>query len=205
MLRPQFSSWLVKGGLIIAGFGACIALWGAAKYLQLPLLEAISLWCGALFALLTSIYTAFLFGSAKGRDFWQSPMLLLHMFLNSLLAGGSAMLVLGVLTSSASELSETLRPALAGGFVLHILVMLLELFGKHPSKSAERAADVIMHGPLKKTFWYGSFILGNVLPLLLCLAVSSPVMLAIAAIFGLCGVFYTEKVWIHAPQTVPLS
>jgi len=205
MLRPQFGSWLVKGGLTIAGFGAFLALWGTAKYLQLPLFETISLWCGALFALLTATYTAFLFGSAKGRDFWQSPMLLLHMFLNSLLAGGSAMLVLGVVTSSAPDLSETLRPALAGGFVLHILVMLLELFGKHPSKSAERAAEVILHGSLKKTFWYGSFMLGNVLPLLLCLAVSSPVILAVAAICGLCGVFYTEKVWIHAPQTVPLS
>jgi len=146
-----------------------------------------------------------LFGSAKGRDFWQSPMLLLHMFLNSLLAGGSAMMALAVVTGGADELLGLLRPALAGGFVLHILVMLSELFGKHPSKSAERAAEAILHGSLKQPFWYGSFVLGNVLPLLLCLAVSSPAMLALAAIFGLCGVFYTEKVWIHAPQTVPLS
>ena len=127
------------------------------------------------------------------------------MFLNSLLAGGSAMLVLGLLTASASDLSETLRAALAGGFVLHILVMLSELFGKHPSKSAERAAEVILHGTLKQQFWIGSFLLGNVLPLLLCLVFANPVILALAAIFGLCGVFYTEKVWIHAPQTVPLS
>jgi len=115
------------------------------------------------------------------------------------------MLVLGLLTSSASGLSESLRPALAGGFVLHILVMLSELLGKHPSKSAERAAETILHGSLKQSFWYGSFLLGNVLPLLLCLAFADPVILAFAAIFGLCGVFYTEKVWIHAPQTVPLS
>ena len=160
---------------------------------------------GALFALLTAIYTAFLFGSAKGRDFWQSPMLVLHMFLNSLLAGASAMLVLGVLTDSASDLFDVLRPALVGGFALHLLVMLSELFGKHPSTSSERAAEVILHGSLKKQFWIGSFVVGNLIPLLLCFAVSDPLILAVAAIFGLCGVFYTEKVWVHAPQIVPLS
>ena len=205
MLRPQFGSWLAKGGLTITGFGAFLAVWGVAKYMQLPLLETISLWGGGAFALLTAVYTAFLFGSAKGRDFWQSPMLLLHMFLNSLLAGASAMLVLGVATSSGSELFELLRPALATGFALHILVMLLELFGKHPSKYAERAAEVIVHGSLKKPFWIGSFLVGNLLPMLMCLAVADPLVLAAAAIFGLCGVFYTEKVWIQAPQTVPLS
>uniref|UniRef100_Q3AP62 Fe-S-cluster-containing hydrogenase components 1-like protein n=1 Tax=Chlorobium chlorochromatii (strain CaD3) TaxID=340177 RepID=Q3AP62_CHLCH len=205
MLRPQFDSWLVKGGLTITGFGAFLALWGAGSFLQLPLLTSIAQVGGTLFAVITAIYTAFLFGSAKGRDFWQSPMLLLHMLLNSLLAGGSAMLLLGVVTASSNDLFSLLQPSLAAGFAFHLIIMALELFGKHPSASAERAAETILHGELKHPFWIGSVLIGNLMPFVLCLVAPSSFGLTIAALMALCGVFYTEKVWVRAPQTVPLS
>ncbi|MBV5328793.1 MAG: polysulfide reductase NrfD [Chlorobium sp.] len=205
MLRPQFGSWLVKGGLTITGYGAFLALWGASRFLQIPALERVALWGGALFALITAIYTAFLFGSAKGRDFWQSPMLLLHMLLNALLAGGSTMLLLGFGTGASVELFSLLKQLLAAGFSLHLVIMLLELYGKHPSLQAERTAEIIRSGSLKNEFWIGSFIAGNLLPLILSILSSDPLMLAAAAILGLCGVFYTEKVWVQAPQRVPLS
>lgn len=205
MLRPQFGSWLVRGGLTITGYGAFLALWGVSRLLQIPALETAALWGGALFALVTAIYTAFLFGAAKGRDFWQSPMLLLHMLLNSLLAGGSAMLLLGLGTGSPSELLGLLRQLLTAGFGLHIVIMLLELYGQHPSAGAERAAEIIREGSLKNQFWAGSFLGGNLLPLLVTLFSSDPLMLAAAALLGLCGVFYTEKVWVQAPQRIPLS
>ncbi|MCF8216640.1 MAG: polysulfide reductase NrfD [Chlorobium sp.] len=205
MLRPQFGSWLVRGGLTITGYGALLALWGVGKFLQVPLLEAVSLWGGALFALVTAIYTAFLFGAAKGRDFWQSPMLLVHMLLNSLLAGGSAMLLIGFGTGASVELSDLLTHMLVVGFGLHIAVMLIELFGKHPSVQAERAAEIIREGSLKNQFWVGSFFAGNLVPMVLALVSSDPFLLAFAALLGLCGVFYTEKVWVQAPQRIPLS
>lgn len=205
MLRPQFGSWLVRGGLTITGYGAFLALWGAAKFLQVSFLESVALWGGALFALMTAIYTAFLFGAAKGRDFWQSPMLLLHMLLNSLLAGGSAMMLLGFFTGSGTELSGLVSRLLSIGFGLHLAVMLIELYGKHPSVTAERAAGIIREGSLKKEFWGGSFLAGNLLPLFLTMFSYDPLVLSVAALLGLCGVFYTEKVWVQAPQRIPLS
>jgi len=205
MLRPQFGSWLVRGGLTITGYGAFLALWGGARFLQIPMLETAALWGGAFFALVTAIYTAFLFGAAKGRDFWQSPMLLVHMLLNSLLAGGSALLLLGLGTGVSPEFSGLLRQMLVVGFGLHIAVMLIELYGKHPSVAAERAAEIIREGSLKNQFWAGSFLAGNLLPLLLTLVSSDPAMLALASLLGLSGVFYTEKVWVQAPQRIPLS
>ena len=205
MLRPQFGSWLVKGGMIIAGFGASVALWGAAKYLQFRMIETAALWAGGYFALMTALYTAFLFGSAKGRDFWQSPMLLLHMLLNALLSGASSMLLLALLTGASGELLSLLRSALLYGFTLHIIIMLIELYGKHPTVQAERTAHLILHGTLKKQFWFGSFLLGNLLPLLLTLVLADPVMLIAVSCLGLCGVFFTEKVWVRAPQLLPLS
>lgn len=205
MLRPQFGSWLVRGGLTIAGYGAFLVLWGTGMSLQLPVLETVALLGGTLFAVLTAIYTAFLFGAAKGRDFWQSPMLLLHMLLNSLLAGGSAMLVLGVFTGSPAELMTLLRSVLGACFALHIAVMLIELYGSHPSVAAERAAEIIREGSLKNQFWKGSFLAGNLLPLLLMLVTDHSAVLLAASVLGLTGVFFTEKVWVLAPQKIPLS
>jgi formate-dependent nitrite reductase membrane component NrfD len=206
MFRPQFGSWLVRGGYTITGYGALLALWGAAKFLGFSGIETAALWAGAVFALVTAVYTAFLFGSAKGRDFWQSPLLWLHMLINSLIAGGSATGVIGFAGAGLDDsLARVMSMLLAGGFALHLVVMLAELYGKHPSMHAERAADIIRHGALKQQFWAGSVVLGNLLPMLAVLAVPSPVMLAVAGLFGLIGVFFTEKVWVQAPQSVPLS
>jgi len=205
MLRPQFSSWLVKGGYTITGYGALLALWGAGKFLGIQPVEALGLWGGALLALVTAIYTAFLFGSAKGRDFWQSPLLSLHMLLNSMIAGGSAVAVLGFVTGMDGAVSGAVRLLLAVSFALHLVVMGLELYGKHPSLSSERAAEIIRHGALKQQFWTGSVVIGNLLPLLAAIVSPEPALLAVAALLGLAGVFYTEKVWVLAPQSVPLS
>jgi formate-dependent nitrite reductase membrane component NrfD len=205
MLRPQFSSWLVRGGYTITGYGALLALWGAGKFLGLPAVEAASLWGGALLALVTAVYTAFLFGSAKGRDFWQSPLLSLHMLVNSLIAGGSAVAVLGFATGVDASLGGAVRMLLATCFALHLLIMGAELYGKHPSASSERAAGIIRHGALKQQFWGGSVLLGNLLPLLATAISAHPALIAGASLFGLAGVFFTEKVWVQAPQSVPLS
>ncbi|ABB22918.1 4Fe-4S dicluster domain-containing protein [Pelodictyon luteolum] len=205
MLRPQFGSWLVRGGLTITGYGAFLALWGAGTWLALPMLASAGLWGGAAMALLTAVYTAFLFGSAKGRDFWQSPMLSLHMLLNSVIAGGAAMALLSLFTGIDEGAAGQLRMVLTGAFVLHLLVMATELYGRHPSVGAERAAEAIRSGSLKNDFWFGSVLLGNLLPLLAVLVPTGSLTLAVASIFALAGVFYTEKVWVKAPQTISLS
>lgn len=205
MLRPQFSSWLVRGGYTIAGYGALLALWAAGKFLAIPALQSASLWGGALMALVTAVYTAFLFGSAKGRDFWQSPLLSLHMLINALIAGGSAFAVLGFAVGADATLAGSVRMLLAVCFTIHLLIMAVELYGKHPSVSAERTAEIIRHGALRKQFWGGSVLAGNLLPLLAVVISPEPALLAAVALFGLAGVFFTESVWVQAPQSVPLS
>ena len=51
------------------------------------------LWPGAVLATLSAVYTAFLFAQAKGRDFWQNPLLSVHLLAHALLAGGSVWLL----------------------------------------------------------------------------------------------------------------
>src|SRR6185369_17130055 len=89
LLRPQWRSWLTRGAYIITGYGGLLTAWMVLSYLgyakPLKYVEPVAI----VLALLTAVYTAFLFAQAKGRDFWQSPMLGLHMLIHSVMAGGA--------------------------------------------------------------------------------------------------------------------
>ena len=90
LLRPNWDSWLVKGAYILAGYGAILFASALVLFfdLGLTILIYISL-VGVPLALMTGVYTAWLFGQAKGRSWSNDPMLTLK-FLVETLAVGSA-------------------------------------------------------------------------------------------------------------------
>ena len=47
---------------------------------------------GVPLAVLTAVYTAYLFAQAKARDLWQSPLLPPHLLVQAVLAGAAALL-----------------------------------------------------------------------------------------------------------------
>src|SRR5437660_604703 len=65
LLRPQWRSWLVRGAYGLTGYGAVLSLWLIARLLNAPTLAAILEWPGAVLAVFTAVYTAFLFAQAK--------------------------------------------------------------------------------------------------------------------------------------------
>ena len=91
--RPQWRSWLVRGGFIIGGYGLVLGLHFLASLLGRPERAHRWLaWPGLPLAAMTAIYTAYLFAQAKARDLWQSPLLPPHLLVQTLLAGGAALL-----------------------------------------------------------------------------------------------------------------
>ena len=90
-------------------------------------------WAGAPLALLTAIYTAFLFAQAKARDLWQSPLLAPHMAVHTVLAGAAALLPAAVFFDSAAL--PALQWALAAAVVLHLAFVAGELVTPHPGIS----------------------------------------------------------------------
>ena len=61
-------------------------------------------WPAAVVAAAAAGYSAFLFGQAEGRDFWQSPLLLPHLLAAALAAGAAIlMLVADALGGAASR------------------------------------------------------------------------------------------------------
>jgi Fe-S-cluster-containing dehydrogenase component/formate-dependent nitrite reductase membrane component NrfD len=204
ILRPQWRSWLTRGAYIITAYGGILTLWVALSYLgyanTLKYLDPALI----ILALLTAVYTAFLFAQAKGRDFWQSPMLGLHMILHAVMAGAAAMLIVGLLQSRSESFSRTLIIIAVSSMLLHLLTLAIELTMTHSTDDAHAVAKMITDGELSNKFWFGMVLVGNVLPLL-ALLVGPPAALAPAAVAILIGLWFAEDIWVKAPQCIPLA
>jgi len=100
LLRPNWDSWLVKGAYVLAGFGAVLACSAAVLFFGLnqDYLEYLA-YAGIPLAILTGVYTAWLFGQAQGRS-WSDDNLLLLKFFTEMIVIGFASLIL--LTSSSA-------------------------------------------------------------------------------------------------------
>ncbi len=202
ILRPQWNSWLVKGGYAITIFGGMVTLWAAGKYFEIAVVETIGLWASALTAIVVAVYTAFLFAQAKGRDFWQSPTLPLHMLIHSLMAGAAALAIGAYFMGSNANWDSYLGYLVAGTIAVNLVVMLFELTITHPTDDAKATVDMILKGRYKMWFWLGVVVIGNFLPLALILA---GVSLPIASAIALVGIVLTETIWVEAPQRIPLT
>ncbi len=208
LLRPQWKSWLVKGGYIITIFGLLATVWGATTYFKLfenfKVGETVLLWITAFFAVMLAIYTAFLFAQAKGRDFWQSPSLALHMLVHSIMAG-AAIFALVLLVSGSENWMSILGMVLIIALAVNLFTMITELTITHPSTSAHTVVKMITKGRYKNLFWIGAVLIGNVIPLALLLFIPSATTLTVAAVLILLGIYATEKIWVEAPQRIPLA
>lgn len=204
LLRPQWRSWLVRGGYAITFYGGMLALWGLAKYANLALLGKIALWGGGIFALLAAVYTAFLFAQAKGRDFWQSPVLAFHMLGHSFMAGAAVFAIAALFTQQDAIWLNYLSNVLYISIGANLLMMLVELTTTHPTSDAKATVNMIVSGIFKRHFWLGGILLGNLIPLVL-LIIGGTIPLALAGILVLMGIYFIEHVWVQAPQQIPLS
>ncbi|MDC9722318.1 MAG: polysulfide reductase NrfD [Urechidicola sp.] len=204
LLRPQWNSWLVKGGYTITIFGLLVTIWGAMTYFEIETGETVLLWITAFFAVMLAIYTAFLFAQAKGRDFWQSPSLALHMLVHSVMAG-AAIFALVLLVSGTEDWMSILGMVMIIALSVNLFTMITELTMTHPSTSAHSVVKMITKGRYKNLFWFGVVAVGNVLPLVLLVLIPSAMTLTLAAVLILLGIYATEKIWVEAPQRVPLA
>ncbi|MCB0569879.1 MAG: polysulfide reductase NrfD [Phaeodactylibacter sp.] len=207
LLRPHWSSWLVRGGYIITVYGGLLTLIAVLRWFEvaealMPVVYGLT----AVFAVLAAVYTAFLFAQAKGRDFWQSPTLSLHMLVHSFMAGAAFFGIISLFTTAGEGWLPYLRLILMVSLVVNLLTILVELTTTHPTKEAKLVVKMILHGRYRSLFWTGGILLGNLLPLaLLAFGGACANLLALAGIAVLAGIYATEKIWVEAPQKVQLS
>lgn len=199
LLRPQWRSWLVRGAYLIAAFGLLLpVVWiaglaGASWKAQAWLGGALAGLAG-----LVAMYTGFLLAQARGRDYWQSPLLPVVMVVDALAAGAAVMGMMAGRESGAGDGSGVLVAAVA----LMAALTAVEFVTRHQTRNAERTARLIVRGPYAGWFWGGVVAAGLAAPLVLLWAGGS---LPLAAALVLAGIAAKNHVLVQAPQAVPLS
>jgi Fe-S-cluster-containing dehydrogenase component/formate-dependent nitrite reductase membrane component NrfD len=216
VFRPQWKSWLARGSILLIGFSIIALLYwlfeiGANTYGYESVTRYILLWLGLPFALGVAIYTAYLFAQAEGRDLWQSPLLPFHLVVQAFVGGSAALLIVDLFAPMPADMSRGVLIAFTTALIINLFVTLAGEFGvAHPSEVAARAAHEISHGRYSSKFWWGSIGLGHLLPLALIalaaiIAGPSALLLAIAAIAAIIGLYLYEYVFVMAPQDIPNS
>ncbi len=206
LFRPQWSSWLVKGGYAITIYGGLLTLLGIANWLEWSYIQTPVMWLTAVIAVVVAIYTAFLFAQAKGRDFWQSPTLSIHMLVHSFMAGAAVFGIISFFTVNGTNWLPFLKNIMLIGLVVNLFTMLIELATTHPTEDAKRTVDMILKGRYKNKFWFGVVVFGNLIPVVVLLFGGSDALtLAFAGSILLIGIYLTEDIWVEAPQRIPLS
>jgi Fe-S-cluster-containing dehydrogenase component/formate-dependent nitrite reductase membrane component NrfD len=204
------TSWLVWGGYILGIFGLIEAVWFVAALVGLSDVVRWLLIPAALFGAASAGYSAFLFGQAEGRDFWQSPLMLPILLAQATLAGAASLGLLAWALDVGSTLSNFFTIVLLIAVTLHILLVMIEVFGAHSNSHVAAAAHFMTHGGLKDIFWGPFFAIGSLLPLLLLIIAlfipaAQPALLGIAGVLALVGLFAYEHCFVVTGQIVPLS
>jgi len=212
-IRPQWRSWVARAAWILSGFSLLSGLWWVAEAgpvfeLWGPPGTGLRLFFGLTtlpLAVMTGIYTAFLFAQAEGRDMWQSQATPFHMASQTLFLGGAGL----ILTHFFAPLGEPLLSIAVACTQWGLVASALLIFGGE--FAVPRASDVaaqgvreVMQGAYRKHFWYGAIGLGHVMALSFG-TLTSPFGIYGLAICASLGVFYYEMAYVMAPQRIPNS
>ena len=192
LLRPQWKSWLVRGGYSLTLFGGLLTLIGLSFWLEWTALIKPVMWLTAALAVLTAVYTAFLFAQAKGRDFWQSPTMAMHMLVHSIMAGAAAMALSGLIVGSNMDWDVFLKNTILISFGFNLITILVELITTHPTSDAKLVVEMITKGRYAIMFWWGTIIFGNLIPIIILLSGFNWSM-PVASFLLLAGIYFTEK------------
>jgi Fe-S-cluster-containing dehydrogenase component/formate-dependent nitrite reductase membrane component NrfD len=192
--RPNWNSWLVKGGVVLTVFAALSATILAAGFFApsspaIPYLRIANAAVGTLAA----GYTAFLFAQCNGRDLWEGPIVLPHLLVQAVLAGGCALAFFG----SSAELAQLILVAMLASGILAAI----EMYGKHATLNAKQAAGflrapVIAGVSLPALGTSAMFVFG-------CPLLFFAPQFAFVPIFA--GLFAYELAFVKAGQLPPLS
>ena len=193
--RPQWRSWLVRGGVIIAGYGGILTLHLVASVLDAGGWSAALATVGVPLAVMAAVYTAFLFAQATARDLWQNPLLPPHLAVQAVLAGAAVLALFSA--GSSAEAKESLGWTMATAAVAHLLMVAGELTLPHASAHAHLAVRNLTHGRLGACFWIGTA--------LIALAVLGPWASVATAPLALAGLLAHEHAYVQAGQSVPLA
>ena len=190
--RPHWRSWLVRGAIVIGAFGAALAVHFLSSAIGSVGLRKMVAIAGLPLAIMTAVYTAYLFAQSKARDLWQSPLLPPHIFVQAVLAGAAA-----VFPFAPAAALEALEWMLAGAALIHLLLVAGEVTLAHPTAHAHLAVKEMTRGSYSTFFWMSIA--------LVAVSMAAPVIGAWAVPAALVGLLSYEHAYVQSGQAVPLA
>src|SRR5204863_3726479 len=147
---------------------------------------------GVPLAIMSAVYTAYLFAQAKARDMWQNPLLPPHLLVQASLLGSAALLPFAGWFEVQASLPLTWLLAVSS--LVHLLMIWGEVSLTHPTAHARLAIHEMVRGRYRSDFWIGATlsILGALLPLLALLNIMTLSMGAAGAPLALVGLMLFE-------------
>ncbi len=196
LTRPQWRSWLVRGSVVLLGYGAVVAGYLLAGLTGLAEAERALGWAGLARAAAAAVYTAFLFAQARARDLWQSPLLAPHLAVQAMVAGAAVAVPLAhwLAPASAARAAEVLLAVTAAA---HLLFAAAEVGAGHPTAHARQAAEALTHGRQARFFWPAAALAAT--------GIAAPWAGWPAAAAALAGLLAYEHAYVQAGQSVPLA
>jgi Fe-S-cluster-containing dehydrogenase component/formate-dependent nitrite reductase membrane component NrfD len=195
LTRPQWRSWLVRGGLVLTGCAAVLGMSLLAAITGSVGLRQAAAVPGVPLAAAAAVYTAYLFAQAKARDLWQNPLLPVHLLVQAGVAGAAALLLAGAWWQPAAV--GGLGWVLMGACVAHVLLVLGEAGMGHPTEHARLAVHEMTRGRFAWWFWTGFVLVAT--------GITAPVTGGWAAPLALAGLAAYEHAYVQAGQSVPLA
>jgi Fe-S-cluster-containing dehydrogenase component/formate-dependent nitrite reductase membrane component NrfD len=196
LTKPQWRSWLVRGGVILAGYAVTLGVHLLGSLLDVAALHTGAAVAGLPLSVLTAVYTAYLFAQAKARDLWQNPLLPPHLAVQAVLAGAAAMLLVAVWGADA-DVIEAFGWTLGGAALLHLLFVLGEVTLPHVTAHARLATHEMVAGRFRPAFWVGAALVAA--------GLLAPWLDAWVALPALAGLAVYEHAYVQAGQSVPLA
>jgi Fe-S-cluster-containing dehydrogenase component/formate-dependent nitrite reductase membrane component NrfD len=212
LLRPQWKSWVARGAYIMVTFTAAAGLWwlleAGAFWNILPAefvagIRPFAAWIVFPFALGVVIYTAFLLGQAEGRDMWQNNLLPFQLFAQSIMVASGVFLIVNLFVSFPADLHALLVTLFPASIAVNLLLTFAGKLNAFPTDTAMLASREMTHGKFRNHYWWGGIALGHVIPLVLMIALTPALPVAVLA--TLVGLFFYEYAFVMAPQHIPNS
>ena len=219
--RPQWRSWLVRGGFVLGAYGVLLAVHFVLGSGPAPPPAWLG-WLGGPLAVLAAVYTAFLFGQAKARDLWQNPLLPAHFLVQALLAGGAASALLALAAGAGADAYGHSLLVFAAASGAHLLMLAGEVLMPAPTAHAKQAEREMTSGRYRAWFRVGvAGALAGVAAAWAGAGLGAEAGLGVglglggqelgtgwgwgAAVAGLVGLLAYEHAYVQAGQSVPLA
>ena len=158
--KPNFGSWVVIGTYILMLYGGLALAWFLYS-LSTSSIPSTIVFLSASAAVACACYSAFLFAQAKGRDFWQSPLLFWHLLVQSVIAGAASLRLIASSTGATGTLIPTLDKITALSLLLMLMMMTIEVTIPPIGEDVRNATDMLIRGKLRFHFIIGAVAIGT--------------------------------------------